>query len=66
MSVGNTDEFSDKLSQISEAFMKCSKALTAIGDETRQRIIVALLECGCSKGKTAAVTGAGEGNCKWA
>lgn len=35
----------DKLIKLTEEFKDCQKAFTAIGDETRQQIIIALLEC---------------------
>ena len=33
---------------LSEEFKSCQKAFTAVGDETRQQIIVALLESDCN------------------
>jgi len=47
---------SDRLSQISDEFMKCSRAITAIGDETRQKIIVVLLQSGCDGLRVGAIT----------
>jgi len=34
-----------KLTQLTKEFKECQKAFTAMGDETRQQIIIALLEC---------------------
>ncbi|WP_340009357.1 hypothetical protein MHH52_14220 [Paenibacillus sp. FSL K6-0276] len=34
----------DRLMNLAEGFRECSKALAAIGDETRQSIIIALIE----------------------
>ncbi|WP_160686641.1 metalloregulator ArsR/SmtB family transcription factor [Clostridium sp. C2-6-12] len=39
---------SNELAIIKEQFKKCTDVLTAIGDETRQHIIVALIDAGCS------------------
>jgi len=36
----------EKMLQLAGEFKECQKAFTAIGDETRQRILVALLEGG--------------------
>lgn len=46
----------EKLRRISEKLAGCGKAITAIGDETRQRIIIALLECGCNGMRVGAIT----------
>ncbi|WP_028776871.1 ArsR/SmtB family transcription factor [Shimazuella kribbensis] len=38
------------LNRLVQEFSECQKVLTAIGDETRQSIIIALIECGCEQG----------------
>lgn len=40
-------EYTERMLQLAEEFKECQKAFTAIGDETRQQIIIALLEGGC-------------------
>lgn len=40
-------EYTKRMLQLAEDFKECQKAFTAIGDETRQQIIIALLEGGC-------------------
>ncbi|MBY9080671.1 winged helix-turn-helix transcriptional regulator [Paenibacillus sp. HN-1] len=42
----------ERLLRLAEEFRECKKALTAIGDETRQSIIIALIEgeSGCEQG----------------
>lgn len=37
----------ERLLSLSEEFKSCQKAFTAVGDETRQQIIVALLKSDC-------------------
>ncbi|HWT75123.1 MAG TPA: metalloregulator ArsR/SmtB family transcription factor [Mobilitalea sp.] len=39
------DECQECRLQLSKEFKECQKALLAIGDETRQQIIITLLEC---------------------
>jgi len=39
-----------KIELIKEDFVKCKKVLTAIGDETRQVIIMTLMETTCTSG----------------
>jgi len=56
MDKNNPSEHAEKLNRISEKFAGCGKAITAIGDETRQRIIIALLECGCNGMRVGAIT----------
>ena len=45
-----------RLDGISEEFKKCRKALIAIGDETRQQIILALLESDCKGIRVGEIT----------
>lgn len=40
-------DYKDEMLQLSKEFQECQKALTAIGDETRQHIIITLLEGHC-------------------
>lgn len=40
----------DKIELIKEDFAKCQKILLAIGDETRQAIIMTLMETTCTSG----------------
>lgn len=40
----------EQMLQLLNGFKECQKAFTAIGDETRQLIIIALIESGCSEG----------------
>lgn len=40
----------DKIELIKEDFAKCQKVLSAIGDETRQAIIMTLMETTCTSG----------------
>jgi len=40
-------ECKDRLLSLSREFKACQKAFTAMGDETRQQIIIALLESDC-------------------
>ena len=41
--MSNTNE----IKQLTKEFKDCQKSLSAIGDETRQHIIISLLECDC-------------------
>ncbi|MBU3810614.1 MAG: metalloregulator ArsR/SmtB family transcription factor [Candidatus Niameybacter stercoravium] len=45
-----------RLDKIAEEFRECRKALTAIGDETRQQIILALLESDCNGIRVGEIT----------
>lgn len=56
MSIENSCDISEKLRQISDEFMRCGKALTAIGDEIRQQIIIVLLQGGCNGMRVGAIT----------
>lgn len=38
------DECQDRIEQITQGFQNCQKVLTAIGDETRQLILLVLLQ----------------------
>lgn len=40
----------EKLSMLADEFQACNTVLTAIGDSTRQNIILALIEAGCEDG----------------
>lgn len=40
----------DKLSKLANEFQACQSVLTAIGDSTRQSIILTLIEAGCEDG----------------
>ena len=42
--------------QLTNEFKECQKAFTAIGDETRQQIIIALLESDCSGIRVGEIT----------
>lgn len=42
--------------QLSKEFKECQKAFTAIGDETRQQIIIALLESDCNGIRVGEIT----------
>lgn len=46
----------NQLIKLTEEFKECQKAFTAIGDETRQQIILALLECDCSGIRVGEIT----------
>jgi len=46
----------ENLLNLSEEFKACRKAFTAIGDETRQQIIVALLESDCQGIRVGEIT----------
>lgn len=37
----------NEIKQLTKEFKDCQKSLSAIGDETRQHIIISLLECDC-------------------
>jgi len=56
MSIHESHDITVKLSQISDEFLECSKAITAIGDETRQRIIVVLIQSGCNGMRVGPIT----------
>lgn len=43
-------EYHDKLGQLVNEFKECRAIFTAIGDETRQGIIVALIDAECEPG----------------
>jgi DNA-binding transcriptional ArsR family regulator len=43
-------EKQEGLKKLVQEFSECQKVLTAIGDDTRQSIIIALIEYGCEKG----------------
>lgn len=45
-----------RLDRIAEEFKQCRKAFTAIGDETRQQIILALLESDCNGIRVGEIT----------
>ena len=44
----NTEEHERKLKEITELFKLSNKALLAVGDETRQQIIITLIKYGCN------------------
>jgi hypothetical protein len=46
----NLHEMSNEQKALIENFKDCQPLLTAIGDETRQLIIVAIMESGCYPG----------------
>lgn len=56
MGIENTHDIPEKLDRIACEFMQCGKAITAIGDEIRQRIIIALLQSGCMGLRVGAIT----------
>lgn len=50
-------EMQEKLSTLAENFSSCSKILTAIGDETRQHLIVEMMKSGdCSGVRVCQIT----------
>ena len=48
----NTNE----IKQLTKEFKECQKSLSAIGDETRQHIIISLLECDCKGVRVGEIT----------
>lgn len=46
----------ESMQQLSKEFKECQKALTAIGDETRQNIIISLIEGECSGMRVGEIT----------
>ncbi len=48
----NTNE----IKQLTKEFKECQKSLSAIGDETRQHIIISLLECDCKCVRVGEIT----------
>lgn len=45
-----------RMNRITEEFQQCSKAFIAIGDETRQQIILALLQSDCNGIRVGEIT----------
>lgn len=50
------EKYKCKLTMIAREFKQCSKALIAIGDETRQLIIMVLLESDCNGIRVGEIT----------
>lgn len=50
------EQCKEKLENIAVEFRQCSKLFTAIGDETRQNIILALLESNCDGIRVGEIT----------
>jgi DNA-binding transcriptional ArsR family regulator len=48
----NTNE----IKQLTKEFKECQKSLSAIGDATRQHIIISLLECDCKGVRVGEIT----------
>ena len=51
------DKCKQRLTYIAKEFKECSKAFVAMGDETRQHIIMALLEGDCNGIRVGEITG---------
>ncbi|SHK12845.1 DNA-binding transcriptional regulator, ArsR family [Anaerocolumna jejuensis DSM 15929] len=51
------EKYKDCLIGLSEEFKACQKAFTAMGDETRQLIIIALLKSDCQGIRVGEITG---------
>ena len=49
-------DFNTQISQIKIDFMQSKKLLIAIGDETRQLILIALMEAGCDGMRVGDIT----------
>lgn len=49
-------ECKDSMLRLAKSFKDCQKAFTAIGDETRQQIIIALLESDCEGIRVGEIT----------
>jgi len=48
---------SSKLNELKSDFKTCTRVLTAIGDETRQSIIIVLIDAGCSGLRVGGIKG---------
>jgi ArsR family transcriptional regulator len=49
-------ECKEELLQLANEFKGCQKLLIALGDETRQHIIISLLECDCMGARVGEIT----------